>query len=169
MSKISLKPNASGTANFTIESPATNTDRTFTLPDEAGTVVAETSGNEVYRKQNILGTVSQSGGVPTGAIIERGSNANGEYVKFADGTLFMKSKVNLDLTSTTPQAFSYPASYVGDRPATSVSGAAQTTEGRAAMSNVGTIASPTTYEIIVGTSEADASYPVSLMAIARWY
>ena len=35
---------------------------------------------------NILGTVSQSGGIPTGAIIERGSNANGEYVRFADGT-----------------------------------------------------------------------------------
>ncbi|QCI15517.1 phage tail protein [Pseudomonas putida] len=34
----------------------------------------------------ILGTVSQSGGVPTGAIIERGSNANGEYVRYADGT-----------------------------------------------------------------------------------
>gem|GEM_PF-3581567 len=39
-----------------------------------------------YHSRNILGTVSQSGGVPTGAIIERGSNANGEYVRFADGT-----------------------------------------------------------------------------------
>lgn len=36
---------------------------------------------------NWLGTVSQAGGVPTGAIIESGSNANGEYVKFADGTM----------------------------------------------------------------------------------
>ncbi|MGE6564322.1 phage tail protein [Pseudomonas hunanensis] len=36
---------------------------------------------------DILGTVSQIGGVPTGAIVERGSNANGDYVKFADGTL----------------------------------------------------------------------------------
>lgn len=35
---------------------------------------------------DILGTVSQSAGVPTGAIIESGSNANGEYVKYADGT-----------------------------------------------------------------------------------
>ena len=35
----------------------------------------------------LLGTVSQSGGVPTGAIIERGTNANGDYTKFADGTL----------------------------------------------------------------------------------
>lgn len=40
----------------------------------------------VFNSSNILGTVSQSGGVPTGAIIERGSNANGEYVRFADGT-----------------------------------------------------------------------------------
>ena len=35
----------------------------------------------------ILGTVSQVGGVPTGAVIESGSNSNGEYVKFADGTM----------------------------------------------------------------------------------
>lgn len=36
---------------------------------------------------DIVGTVSQSGGVPTGAIIERGATANGEYTKFADGTV----------------------------------------------------------------------------------
>ena len=42
---------------------------------------------ENYHTGNILGTVSQSGGVPAGAIIERGSNANGEFVKFADGTM----------------------------------------------------------------------------------
>ncbi|MCA2011161.1 DUF2793 domain-containing protein [Cereibacter sphaeroides] len=41
---------------------------------------------QAYRQGNILGTVSQSGGGPTGAIMERGSNANGEYVRFADGT-----------------------------------------------------------------------------------
>lgn len=52
---------------------------------------------------NILGTVSQSSGVPTGAVIERGSNANGEYVKFADGTMICWKKslniANTDLTS----------------------------------------------------------------------
>ncbi len=41
---------------------------------------------EVFNTANILGTVSQSSGVPTGAIIERGSNANGEYTRWADGT-----------------------------------------------------------------------------------
>lgn len=42
--------------------------------------------DKAFRRGNVLGTVTQSGGVPTGAIIERGSNANGEYVRFADGT-----------------------------------------------------------------------------------
>lgn len=41
--------------------------------------------SRVFHDRNILGTVSQSGGVPTGAIMERGSNANGEYTVFADG------------------------------------------------------------------------------------
>jgi hypothetical protein len=77
MSKIALSGNASGTGTFTIASPNSNSDRTLSLPDTSG---------EMYNQGNILGTVSQSGGVPTGAIIERGSNANGEYVRFADGT-----------------------------------------------------------------------------------
>lgn len=42
---------------------------------------------EIYTQGSILGTVSQAAGVPTGAVIERGSNANGAYVKFADGTI----------------------------------------------------------------------------------
>jgi hypothetical protein len=34
----------------------------------------------------LLGAVSQTAGVPTGAVIESGSNVNGEYVRWADGT-----------------------------------------------------------------------------------
>jgi len=49
-------------------------------------IPATLTPDKAYRRGNILGTVSQSGGVPTGAIIERGSNANGSYVRFADGT-----------------------------------------------------------------------------------
>ena len=43
MSKIALTPSATGTGVFTIASPATNTDRTLTLPDEAGTVLTSAS------------------------------------------------------------------------------------------------------------------------------
>lgn len=40
---------------------------------------------------DILGTVSQSGDVPSGAIIETGNNANGTYIKWADGTLICQT------------------------------------------------------------------------------
>jgi len=42
MSQIAIKGATTGTGVFTLESPATNTDRTLVLPDEAGTVL--TSG-----------------------------------------------------------------------------------------------------------------------------
>ena len=45
-----------------------------------------TAWRQVFNAGNIVGTVGQSGGVPTGRVIERGSNANGEFVRFADGT-----------------------------------------------------------------------------------
>ena len=40
MSKISLTPNASGTGTFTIASPNSNTNRTLTLPDADGALLA---------------------------------------------------------------------------------------------------------------------------------
>ena len=91
MSKISLEPNDSGAGTFSIVSPDSNTNRTLTLPDEAGKLLSTGNDNpaEVFKQSNILGTVSESGGVPTGGIIERDSNANGEYVKYADGTMIV--------------------------------------------------------------------------------
>jgi hypothetical protein len=50
---------------------------------------------QAFRRGNILGAVSQSGGVPTGAVIERGSNANGTFVRFADGTLICTQSIDL--------------------------------------------------------------------------
>ena len=53
----------------------------------------------LYHTNNILGTVSQSGGVPTGAIIERGSNANGRFTKYACGTVIMDNSGNAITTN----------------------------------------------------------------------
>jgi len=50
MSKISLKPNASGTGVFSLEAPNSNTDRTLNLPDEAGTVLTNVSDIETQVK-----------------------------------------------------------------------------------------------------------------------
>jgi hypothetical protein len=39
MSKVAIKGASTGIGTFTIESPATNTDRTLTLPDNTGTIL----------------------------------------------------------------------------------------------------------------------------------
>lgn len=46
-----------------------------------------TSWSTWRRPTRILGPVAQDGGEAVGAILERGSNANGEFVRFADGSL----------------------------------------------------------------------------------
>jgi len=75
----------------------------------------------LFHDKNIVGTVSDAGGVPSGAIIEEGSNANGQYVKFADGHQICTHKVGgLDvnvgfgsLYRTDVQVWTYPAAFVG--------------------------------------------------------
>lgn len=44
MSRIALRPGASGTGTFTITAPNSDTDRTLTLPDAAGAVVIDEAG-----------------------------------------------------------------------------------------------------------------------------
>jgi len=67
---------------------------------------------------DILGTVSQSGGTPTGAVMETGSNANGTYFKFANGCLACYA-IGLSLTfannSNLQASWTYP-SYFSQTP-----------------------------------------------------
>jgi hypothetical protein len=50
MSQIVLSPNASGTGQFTIASPNSNTNRTVDLPDAAGTMVLDTATQTLTNK-----------------------------------------------------------------------------------------------------------------------
>lgn len=79
----------------------------------------------------MLGTVSQSGGIPTGALMERGSNANGEYVKYADGTMTCWSPVMTfagpsnavgAVFASVAQVWTYPVAFISLIPACSGSG-----------------------------------------------
>jgi hypothetical protein len=55
MSKVKIQGNESGTGIFTVAAPATNTDRTITLPDVDATVLT-TAGGTINGKVNIDGT-----------------------------------------------------------------------------------------------------------------
>jgi len=67
MSKISLTPNASGTGTFSIASPNSNTNRTITLPDEAGELLVNTSTGI-----DVTGTVLADGLTVDGNILDNG-------------------------------------------------------------------------------------------------
>jgi hypothetical protein len=90
MSKISITPNATGTGVFTISSPATSTDRTLTLPDEAGTVLTGSGPINVNASApNQAVTVDASGNLLVGKTSASGSTQGAELR--ADGRLLAVS------------------------------------------------------------------------------
>lgn len=65
--------------------------------------------------QAIVGTVSESSGIPTGAIVERGSNTNGDYIRFVGGLqICMRFGAMVDMTISAQQTFSSPASFANN-------------------------------------------------------
>lgn len=63
---------------------------------------------KLYTDANAVGVVTEA---EDGAIIERGSNSNGEYVKFMDGTMIATIEKVIDVTDGTPQSFTLPATF----------------------------------------------------------
>ncbi len=51
-------------------------------------------GQAALHLGNLLGTVAEIAGAPSGAVLERGSNANGSYLRLADGTQICMTTLN---------------------------------------------------------------------------
>ena len=63
----------------------------------------------IYDSENLLAPVAHNNGHPTGGVIERGTNADGTYVRFADGTQICTDTINLgDPTSGGNGTFANP-------------------------------------------------------------
>lgn len=131
-----------------------------------GAVVAKlpVSGNAVI--PGLVGTVSQSGGVPTGAIIERGSNANGDYVRFADGTQVCTKKA--ETPGTTPESFQWPAAFTSAVYSATANSSFSTTASDITIKFSGLSASGGNILATVnGVGTATVGY--TAIAIGRWY
>ena len=105
MSKISITPNPSGTGVFTISSPATSTDRTLTLPDEAGTVLTSASSLASANLTGALPAISGAAltslpllGVGQSWTNVTGSRVTGTYYTNSTGKPIMVS-VGLDIVA----------------------------------------------------------------------
>jgi len=122
-----------------------------------------------YGPGNVLGAVSESGGVPTGAVIEQGLNAQGDYIRFADGTQICTASVALDINQTNAALFwsgtvyhDFAMPFVGT-PAASGSLESSTNgwvNGRAG--------SATAWSFAGFATTSTSGETVSLIAIGRW-
>ena len=76
MSKVKIKGNASGTGTFTLTTPNSNTDRTFTLPDATGDLLTSTSDLPAANLTGSLPAIDGSAltGVSGGKILQVVSN-----------------------------------------------------------------------------------------------
>ena len=127
-----------------------------------------------FHTGNTLGTVSQSGGVPTGAIIERGSNANGEYVRFADGTQICSGLLSGGLGAAAEHGSSlyyylklltWPASFSG-RPTLSGCGVDNMNMGTTSGYNLGLYSGHLVY---ITPTASVINTDIGWTAIGRWY
>jgi hypothetical protein len=134
-----------------------------------------------YDNRNILGTVSESSGTPTGAIIERGSNANGEFVRYADGTqICTRGSLVLiqEFGDRLNNPWTYPAVF-SDAPAfsaTVINSPSSNTTIRNNISAIGPLSTPGTSSLDaycrLSSTVADPGDTItisSLLAIGRWF
>ena len=123
-------------------------------------------GAPAYHQGNVLGTVAQSGGVPTGAIVERGSNANGEYVKFADGTLICYHTLISSAAADT--TWTYPAAFISGPTPSNI--CANGSGPAARIANIsGTPGTTSLAFILFSTATARVSQTARVMAAGEWF
>ncbi|WP_225694446.1 phage tail protein [Pseudomonas savastanoi] len=126
-----------------------------------------------------VGAVGQSGGVPTGAIIERGSNSNGEYTRYADGTQICAFKIRTIKTlsnSTGPLFFAsaeparqFPMAFINP-PSIGITGALESGEGW--FAGTGLVTSSTSWPagyVFSQITRTAQQVAVEYIAIGRWF
>lgn len=73
---------------------------------------------------NVVGTVSEAAGVPTGAVVESGSTSDGDYTRWADGTQICWVAIDtvFDQTRRLVADWTFPKPFaVGSKPVTTAS------------------------------------------------
>ena len=181
---VQLGDSATATQNFTLR---TNVDGTATLArgnvgattqdiltiDAAG--VASLLGKLVFSRGNVLGTVSQAGGVPTGAVVESGSGPNGSYTRWADGTQICTERKTVSITATAAGSvfrdvaaiggWTYPAPFIAP-PTNSVSIAGTVVWGTMDVNTATATGARVAFSAIALTATA---VDVHSMATGRWF
>ena len=117
----------------------------------------------VFDQNTILGTVTQDAGVPTGALIEAGSNANGRWRRFACGLqMCWRAQTGSASAATT---WTFPATFV-DVP--SVAGTVIATVLSAVCLDAAATTTAVTWSARDKT-DARRADTANLLAVGRWF
>jgi hypothetical protein len=132
-------------------------------------------GQVAFHRGNLLGAVGQSAGVPSGAVIERGSNANGEYVRFADGTQICTARLTINSTISgallggyrnTGQTWLYPAAFAT---APQVTGSPGNIASLSVVTNNAGLNAVSVFHMSVAAQGTAAERVAIMVAIGRWF
>ncbi|RUR34466.1 hypothetical protein [Vreelandella nanhaiensis] len=137
---------------------------------------------EICHSNNIVGTVSQSGGIPTGAVIESDSNSFWRWVKLADGTMIAYAEFrHPDASINVPSGNIYrtesfippdlPPGFVDIRPKVSTDyRAANTTDVWGSSAGGGSTTRPfDSYRFLCGRAQTGLILVLHLTVHGRWY
>lgn len=117
----------------------------------------------LFHRGDAVGTVSQTGGLPTGAMVERGSNANGAWTRYADGTQICTRLITVGSAGSTD--WSFPASFSA-APA-GVSGNPQVAAAR--MLAIGNVTTTTARLRVYNTAGTLVDTDCLMLAVGRWF
>lgn len=172
---FSVKVSPNGTAWTT----ALQTDRTtgiVTAPAGLNAATLTLAGSQVIARSNLLGMVNQSGGVPTGAVIQRGSNSNGEFVRFADGTQICQHALTIGTSLTASgsiflsdqSAWTFPAVFSATPSVTGGRTGSATAPFWLCQGNSGVSGSVANLRVL-GTASFGSGIVMSVFAYGRWF
>ena len=124
---------------------------------------------ETPTTNNLVGAIN--------SIVESGSNANGDYIKYSDGTMICTKKVSfvgLQFTTVWGNAYETPPVYLGDYAQEFVDiplmfiSCASSTAAAEGLGNTKTSYGSVTFYRPIRTDATTYSYTFYLMAIGKW-
>lgn len=134
---------------------------------------------DIYRRGNIIGAVGQTGGVPTGAVIQRIDTATPtvrrRVTRFADGTQILTARILVDYAVNTPYGSIYSAGPFGivfdtnfiEPPDLTCN--AFSSLNAPVWASSGTAYTTSAEEMYMFSAANNATARLSITAIGRWY
>jgi hypothetical protein len=136
--------------------------------------------SQPFTRANSLGTVSQSGGVPTGAVFETGGNlANGKWTKYANGDMVVHRRLSVTTAISTAvgsvfysgsiAATAFGVTFAGDLPTVQITLEDGLGVTWSSCSSPPTLSNAPAFYLFAPTSTVSRTYTVNITSTGKWF